>query len=120
MTDEHDVKVAIVYRSGVGHTRVQAEAVHDGAASVAGTSAVPIAVEDIESSWHVVDRADAIVFDTPTYMAGPDAESNADADPDVAPGPSDRRTAANLGVRVAEVATRWRAGRLEPIGAVSA
>jgi NAD(P)H dehydrogenase (quinone) len=204
MTDEHDVTVAIVYHSGFGHTRGQAEAVYDGAASVEGTSAVLIAVEDIESSWHLVDRADAVVFGTPTYMAGPSAEfkafidatsdrwsqqawkdklaagftnsagingdklntleslalfamqhgmvwvglgllpgnitadgspedlnrlaafigamaqSNADADPDVAPGASDRRTATHLGVRVAQAAARWRAGRLEPIGAVSA
>jgi hypothetical protein len=120
MTDERDVTVPIVYHSGFGHTRVQAEAVHDGAASVAGTSAVLVAVEDIESSWHVVDRADAIVFGTPTDMAGPSAESNTDADPDVAPGPSDRRTAAPLGARVAEAAASWRAGLLEAIGAVSA
>jgi NAD(P)H dehydrogenase (quinone) len=73
MIDERDVTVAIVYHSGFGHTRVQAEAVRNGAASVDGTAAVLVAVEDIETSWDVVDRADAIIFGTPTYMAGPSA-----------------------------------------------
>jgi NAD(P)H dehydrogenase (quinone) len=38
------------------------------------------------------------------------AQSNTDAGPDAAPGPSDQRTAAHLGRRVAEAAVRWRAG----------
>ncbi len=33
-------RVAIVYHSGFGHTQLQAEAVHRGAASVDGTEAV--------------------------------------------------------------------------------
>jgi len=65
--------VAIVYHSGFGHTRVQAEAVREGAASVAGTDARLIGVDDVESSWDLLDAADAVVFGSPTYMGGPSA-----------------------------------------------
>ena len=65
--------VAIVYHSGFGHTRVQAEAVRDGAAAVAGTDTYLIAVEDVDAHWAVLDDADAIVFGSPTYMAGASA-----------------------------------------------
>lgn len=67
------VTVAVVYHSGFGHTRVQAEAVHRGAAAVEGTMALLIPVEEIEAHWDDLDRADAIIFGTPTYMAGPSA-----------------------------------------------
>jgi NAD(P)H dehydrogenase (quinone) len=184
--------VTIVFHSGYGHTRVQAEAVAEGARSVPGTNVHLIAVEDIDNNWDLLDNADAIVFGTPTYMAGPSAQfkafidatsgrwgeqlwkdklaagftnsaglngdklntleslslfamqhsmvwvglgllpgnttstgseedlnrlagflgamaqSNTDAGPDVAPGPSDQRTAAHLGERVALAAARWR------------
>jgi NAD(P)H dehydrogenase (quinone) len=65
--------VAIVYHSGFGHTRVQAEAVRDGAAAVPGTTVHLIAVEDHDDRWSEIDGADAIVFGAPTYMAGPSA-----------------------------------------------
>ena len=65
--------IAIVYHSGFGHTRVQAEAVHDGAAAVDGTIATSIAVDEVEAHWDVLDDADAIVFGSPTYMAGASA-----------------------------------------------
>lgn len=67
------VTVAVVYHSGFGHTRVQAEAVHRGAARVDGTTALLVPVEEIESHWGDLDGADAIIFGTPTYMAGPSA-----------------------------------------------
>lgn len=192
--------VTIVFHSGYGHTRVQAEAVGRGAAEVAGTTVHLVAVEDIEANWAHLDDADAIIFGAPTYMAGPSApfkafmdatsgrwanqawadklaagftnsagwngdklntleafslfamqhsmvwvglgllpgninaagspedlnrlagflgamaQSNADVGPDVAPGPSDQRTAAYLGRRVAEAAARWRSGRLVGAG----
>jgi multimeric flavodoxin WrbA len=75
-------RVAVIFHSGFGHTRVQAEAVHRGAASVAGVDATLIAVEDLADGedgadgahgtgrWHDLDAADAIVFGAPTYMAG--------------------------------------------------
>ncbi len=67
------VRVAVVFHSGFGHTRVQAEAVHRGADGVAGVDATLVAVEDLDRHWSTLDDADAIVFGTPTYMAGPSA-----------------------------------------------
>ena len=64
------VKIAVVYHSGFGHTKVQAESVLKGAAAVAGAEAALIAVENYEQKW---DAADAIVFGAPTYMAGASA-----------------------------------------------
>lgn len=65
---------AIVYFSGYGHTIKQAEAVHKGAASVAGTTAQLIAIDKegnlTEQEWEVLKSADAIVFGSPTYMGG--------------------------------------------------
>lgn len=65
----------VVYHSGYGHTRKQAEAVHQGAASVAGASAelVEINAEGQlpETAWEQLEKADAIVFGSPTYMGGP-------------------------------------------------
>ncbi|MBN8939982.1 MAG: flavodoxin family protein [Rhizobiales bacterium] len=67
------VSVAVVFHSGYGHTKVQAEAVRRGAAEVADTDARLIDVADYEGSWDVLDRADALIFGAPTYMAGPSA-----------------------------------------------
>jgi NAD(P)H dehydrogenase (quinone) len=65
----------VVYHSGYGHTRKQAEAVHQGAAGVAGASAelVEINAEGQlpEGGWEKLEKADAIVFGSPTYMGGP-------------------------------------------------
>ena len=66
-------RVAVVYHSGYGHTKVQAEAVVRGAAAVAGTEVKLIAVEDYEKHWSALDDADAIIFGAPTYMAGASA-----------------------------------------------
>ncbi len=65
--------VTIVFHSGYGHTRVQAEAVAEGARSVPGTNVHLVPVEDVDSNWERLDTADAIIFGTPTYMAGPSA-----------------------------------------------
>ncbi|MBI1753278.1 MAG: flavodoxin family protein [Acidobacteria bacterium] len=61
-------KVAIVFHSGYGHTKVLAERVQAGAESVPGTRASLISVEDIEARWAELEAADAIVFGSPTYM----------------------------------------------------
>jgi NAD(P)H dehydrogenase (quinone) len=68
-----NTSVAIVYHSGFGHTGVQAAAVRDGAAGVEGTTAHLIAVEDVDANWEELDDADAIIFGSPTYMAGASA-----------------------------------------------
>lgn len=65
--------IAIIFHSGFGHTRVQAEAVQRGALSVPGCEAVLIDAEQVGEHWDVLDRAEAIIFGTPTYMAGPSA-----------------------------------------------
>jgi multimeric flavodoxin WrbA len=74
-------KIAVVYHSGSGHTRVQAEAVRDGAAEVESTEVRLIAVDEltvdergeVRPAWQYLDDADGIVFGSPTYMAGPSA-----------------------------------------------
>lgn len=66
-------KIAIVYHSGFGHTEKQAEAVRDGAASVAGAEVSLISVEDAEEKWDTLDAADAIIFGAPTYMGSASA-----------------------------------------------
>jgi NAD(P)H dehydrogenase (quinone) len=76
--------VAIVYHSGFGHTKVIAEAIHRGAASIAGITAHLIPVADLPSpgadrkltgpAWDILNAADAIVFGSPTYMGDVSAE----------------------------------------------
>jgi NAD(P)H dehydrogenase (quinone) len=78
-------KIAIVYHSGYGHTKVQANAVRDGAAQVDGTEVQLIAVDELAigddgvegPGWQHLDEADAIAFGSPTYMAGPSAQFKA-------------------------------------------
>ena len=64
-------KVAIVYHSGYGHTKKQAEAVQAGA--LAATPNVELIAIDAEgnvseSGWASLNQADAIIFGSPTYM----------------------------------------------------
>jgi multimeric flavodoxin WrbA len=65
--------IVIVYHSGYGHTAKQAEAVARGALSVAGVTAALIKVEDIDRHWAELEKADAIVFGSPTYMGSASA-----------------------------------------------
>lgn len=71
--------IAIVSFSGTGHTRLLADAIRQGAASVPGIQvrAYEIVGRDIvegrfqnEALLAAVTEADAIVFGTPTYMGG--------------------------------------------------
>ncbi|MFE5189587.1 flavodoxin family protein [Streptomyces sp. NPDC056628] len=60
--------VSIAYHSGFGHTAVVAEAVRTGATE-AGAEVHLIKVDEItEEQWALLDRSDAIVFGSPTYM----------------------------------------------------
>ncbi|MFJ7336042.1 flavodoxin family protein [Streptomyces sp. NPDC101110] len=60
--------VSLAYHSGYGHTAVIAEAVRAGAVE-AGAEVHLINVDEItEEQWAVLDRSDAIVFGSPTYM----------------------------------------------------
>ncbi|MEW6256009.1 MAG: flavodoxin family protein [Pseudomonadota bacterium] len=60
--------VAIVYHSGYGHTKAQAEAVLAGIGEVAGIEGKLISVDDVDAHWDALDAADAIVFGAPIYM----------------------------------------------------
>lgn len=71
------VRVAVIYHSGYGHTRRQAEAVHAGAASVMGVQSRLIPVEEIGASWAALESVDAIIFGTPTYMGSASAQFKA-------------------------------------------
>jgi NAD(P)H dehydrogenase (quinone) len=66
-------RIAIVYHSGYGHTKVQAEAVLDGTRQIPDVQAQLIAVEEHAEYWDALDAADAIIFGAPTYMAGASA-----------------------------------------------
>ena len=63
--------IAIVYHSGYGHTKVQAEHVLKGAEAGGATArlvnAADLSTPD-EGPWDVLDAADAIIFGSPTYM----------------------------------------------------
>lgn len=69
------VNIVIVFHSGYGHTRKQAEAVHAGTASVEGAQVESLAIDAEgnlpEGGWDKLAAADAIVFGAPTYMGGP-------------------------------------------------
>ena len=69
--------VAVVYHSGFGHTKVQAEHVAKGVGTVEGVEALLISADELPDAdadrhlggrWDEVNNADAIVFGAPTYM----------------------------------------------------
>lgn len=68
------VKIAVVYHSGYGHTARQAAAVAEGAREVADTVVDLIALPDLsEEDWATIEAADALIFGSPTYMSGASA-----------------------------------------------
>jgi multimeric flavodoxin WrbA len=68
------IRVAIAYHSGFGHTARQARAVAQGASSVPHTEASLHDVAELtDELWDALDRADAIIFGSPTYMGSPSA-----------------------------------------------
>ena len=64
-------KIAVVYHSGYGHTKKQAEHVvkgaEDGGADVTLVDAGELADPE-QGPWDALDGADAIIFGSPTYM----------------------------------------------------
>ena len=81
--------VSIVYYSNSGSTELLAKAVARGARSVEGTEVqlFPITGQQItQGRWEdpevlkALSASDAIIFGTPTYMAGPSAQFKAFAD----------------------------------------
>ncbi|MGF1450961.1 MAG: flavodoxin family protein [Opitutales bacterium] len=61
-------RVITVYHSGYGHTKLQAEYVHAGAASCEGVEAILMTAEEGIANLDAFDSADAIIFGCPTYM----------------------------------------------------
>lgn len=61
------MKICIVYDSGYGHTKKQAEAVAGGARAVAGAEVTLMAVGASEVDWDALAASDAIIFGSPTY-----------------------------------------------------
>ena len=61
-------KIAVVYYSGYGHTKVVAETF----AKAIGATLIAVDQEGNiqDSEWGILDQADAIVFGAPTYMGG--------------------------------------------------
>lgn len=63
--------VVTIYHSGYGHTKKQAEAVHEGV-TAQGASAELIAIDAegniTDANWESLKQADAIIFGSPTYM----------------------------------------------------
>jgi NAD(P)H dehydrogenase (quinone) len=59
--------VTVIYDSGYGHTKKQAEAVANGVARVPETQVQLIAVTDGDMPWEALAASDAIIFGSPTY-----------------------------------------------------
>jgi NAD(P)H dehydrogenase (quinone) len=69
------INVAIVYHSGFGHTQALAESVATGARAAGNNvnvTLIPVAEADARGAE--LDRADAIIFGSPTYMGSVSAE----------------------------------------------
>ena len=60
--------VVVVYHSGWGHTKAQAEAVVRGAEQVSDVTVELISVDRYQEHQESFDKANAIIFGCPTYM----------------------------------------------------
>jgi len=71
------MRVAVVYHSGYGHTQRQAQAVADGVNAIAGVEADLVSVDELSDTesagWGVLDKAEGIIFGSPTYMGSASA-----------------------------------------------
>jgi NAD(P)H dehydrogenase (quinone) len=65
-----NMRIAIVYHSGYGHTARQAAAVKAGVERVKGVEALLLTVAQAQARWDDLASAEAIIFGTPTYVAG--------------------------------------------------
>lgn len=63
-----NIRIAIVYHSGYGHTQRQAEAVREGVGLVPGAQALLLSIEEAQSRWDDLAAAEAIIFGAPTYV----------------------------------------------------
>lgn len=75
------MKVCIVYHSGFGHTKRQADAVAQGVSEVDGVDCLTVPATELEREdaavWQELDGAAAIIFGSPTYMGSPSAAMKA-------------------------------------------
>ncbi len=62
------IKVAIIYHSGYGHTHVIAEHVLAGARQVKNCSADLFTVKELKGKLDILKDYDAMIFGSPTYM----------------------------------------------------
>ena len=67
-------KLIVVYHSTYGHTKLQAEAVQKGASSVDSMEADIMTAEEAIERIDDLDKANAIIFGTPTYMGNISAD----------------------------------------------
>jgi NAD(P)H dehydrogenase (quinone) len=67
--------IVIIYHSGYGHTKKQAEAVFRGVGEIDSLTVELIAIDPegniSETAWESLTTAQAIIFGSPTYMGGP-------------------------------------------------
>lgn len=77
-----NVKTAIVYHSGYGHTEVVAKAVAKGAGTKGEAQLVKISAEGKieDAEWEILKNANAIIFGAPTYMGSASAQFKIFAD----------------------------------------
>ncbi|XAQ41922.1 flavodoxin family protein [Ralstonia solanacearum] len=61
------MSVSIIYDSGYGHTKKQAEAIAEGVRQTPGAETVLIALANDEIDWEALAGSDAIIFGSPTY-----------------------------------------------------
>ena len=69
-------KIAVVYHSGFGHTKVIAQSVARGASSVEGADVALVNVDELTLTdqgklgpeWDALHESDALIFGSPTYM----------------------------------------------------
>jgi multimeric flavodoxin WrbA len=67
-------RIAVVFQSNYGHTKVQAEAVARGAASVPRAEVSTLEASQAIGALDVLDASDAIIFGSPTYMGSVSAK----------------------------------------------
>jgi multimeric flavodoxin WrbA len=73
MKTNESTKIAIVYHSGYGHTKVVAERISKGARQILPNVQLITSKEAIVQS-HFLEEADTIVFGSPTYFGNVSAE----------------------------------------------
>ena len=58
-------RICVVYHSGYGHTKAQADAVADGARSIPDTEVHQIPVQQVDAYWEQLHAADALILRYP-------------------------------------------------------